>query len=402
MAVDEIRENSMKAQMLKSSGAKLAAVGILCAASLLFSGCFYVPMTPGGGPARATIAVPLPPNVMSIALIVGGPGMDTITNQYPAGTTSATLTVPSGLARTFTLLENTPSVTLIGETTVDLAPGETKNIALTPTAGASQIIAPDNYKSRLTQISDMSGTGWTTLSITGAYDVDFDDQGRIYVSTGGSIVQYGDITGYNPVTIASGTGTYRPLALDRARGLLYYTGTDGAGAPTLFRKQVTPTLGTVEDSIPLTSVIASPAVAGIAVDSDGFLYLANYPPAIVLKIDLSTFTSPGVVKSYSGGMLSSPRDVLINGSYVYVSDYVGKQVVRLTKDLQWVDSISGQGSDSFLGPQQFVAILNKPITVIDEPGSGSGDRLVSFNDMTGAGWQTYSGPPTDPFMFFNC
>jgi hypothetical protein len=57
-----------------------------------------------------------------------------------------------------------------------------------------------------------------------------------------------------------------------------------------------------------------------------------------------------------------------------------------------------------------VAILNKPITVIDEAaGSGPGrDRIVSFNDMTGAGWTAYGStatvgagpPPAGQFTFY--
>ena len=79
---------------------------------------------------------------------------------YPVGTTSVTLTVPSGVARTFTLLANTPSVTLKRNVTVDLAPDETKEIGLTPTLSDTQIIVPDYHTNRLVQISDMHGAGW--------------------------------------------------------------------------------------------------------------------------------------------------------------------------------------------------------------------------------------------------
>ena len=60
-------------------------------------------------------------------------------------------------------------------------------------------------------------------------------------------------------------------------------------------------------------------------------------------------------------------------------------------------------SQKFLGPERFVAILNKPITVIDEDSSVGGDKLVSFNDMSGAGWKTYgsAGIGQDQFNFFN-
>gem|GEM_PF-5659116 len=50
-----------------------------------------------------------------------------------------------------------------------------------------------------------------------------------------------------------------------------------------------------------------------------------------------------------------------------------------------------------------MAVLNNPITVIDEtPYTNQGNRLVSFNDMTGAGWMTYEPQinGVDQFVFF--
>jgi hypothetical protein len=49
-----------------------------------------------------------------------------------------------------------------------------------------------------------------------------------------------------------------------------------------------------------------------------------------------------------------------------------------------------------------VAILNKPITLIDEVQYNQGNRLVSLNDMTGAGWTIYEPTNTglDEFVFY--
>ena len=58
VAVEGIREKSMRAHTSKASSAKLAAVVMLGAASLLFTGCFYVPGVSGGGSARAGIGLP--------------------------------------------------------------------------------------------------------------------------------------------------------------------------------------------------------------------------------------------------------------------------------------------------------------------------------------------------------
>jgi hypothetical protein len=179
---------------------------------------------------------------------------------------------------------------------------------------------------------------------------------------------------------------------------------------------MTPTLG-AQETVQLNTIPVPPegtvsiySITGIAVDSDGFVYVANssssYPASTILKINPNPVSSPTLVAS-SSFVFSNPWDVLVNGDYIYVSDPAAStpQIVRLSKNLDSAVSFSGPASDSFLGPERFVAILNKPITVIDEPTSSGTNRLVSFDDMTGAGWTTYgtlSGSGTGQFMFFNC
>ncbi len=89
---------------------------------------------------------------------------------------------------------------------------------------------------------------------------------------------------------------------------------------------------------------------------------------------------------------TDPWDVMVKDNYVYVSDLGAKTIVRLTTNLQPVDSFPGPTSDRFVGPKRFLAILNKPITVIDDSGSST-RRIVSFNDMAGGGWTTYGSYP---------
>ena len=150
------------------------------------------------------------------------------------------------------------------------------------------------------------------------------------------------------------------------------------------------------------------SVEGIAVDSDGFVYIANtsgsIPPSTILKIDPNPATSPSIVTTYSdSATLVFPYDILVKGDYIYVSDPAAPKIVRLDKNLQFVDSFSGPASDPFLGPERFVAILNKPITVVDQNTTHTKARLVSFDDMSGAGWTTYGSYGTGPgqFEFYN-
>ncbi len=71
---------------------------------------------------------------------------------------------PAGPARTFTLLLNSPSATLEGVATVDLQAGQSTTVNVTPTLGATQIVIPDETNDQIVQISDMTGTGLTTIN----------------------------------------------------------------------------------------------------------------------------------------------------------------------------------------------------------------------------------------------
>ena len=119
-----------------------------------------------------------------------------------------------------------------------------------------------------------------------------------------------------------------------------------------------------------------------------------------MKIDVTDPKSPVEVARYKGS-LSIPWDVMVNGDFVYVSDKGALKILRLDRNLSLVDSFGGPQSDPFVGPEQFVAVLNKPITLIDE--NSSTDRLVTFNDMTGAGWTEYgsTGSGVGFFQFYS-
>jgi hypothetical protein len=406
MAIAGIREKNMKAHISMRSAVKLAAAVALGGAILALASCFYMPGI-SSGKARAGIVLPryLIANPVSLALIVGGPGMEPMFSSYTTIPSSISIEVPAGLARTFTVLLSGLSATLQGVATVDLQPGETKDITVNPTVAGTQIVVPDYLNNQLVQIADMTGTGWTVASVTSPYDVDFDDQGRIYVacpnSAGApSIFRLNDITDTSPVALTGvSSTTIQSIAMDRPRGLLYYT--DGY---TLWRMQVTPTLGTEETvdlgmiSLGVESSVYMYDVTGIDVDSDGFLYIANTssstPGSTILKINPNPASSPTLVTT-SSFAFNGPWDVMVKGDYVYVSDPNNTtntgQVVRLSKNLDSAVSFSGPASDPFLGPKRFVATLNAPITLIDESYSNGTDRLVSFKDITGAGWATPYG-----------
>jgi hypothetical protein len=429
----------MKQNALAAHAVKLAGFALLGAAALAVIGCFYMPGLAGqGGTARASIGLSraLPANLTgTFTLIVGGPGMSTITEQYqPGTTTSGPLSIPSGVSRTFTLIANTPSVTLIGQQTVDLAPGETKDVTLTPVAAGSQIIVPDYWNQRIAQVSDMTGTGWKTLAYSdfdplGAgggqlwpWAVDIDSQGRIYVAnntvSGGSILgglfRFDDIDHPTSVATVDTSSAFTVLAVDRMRGIVYY-GDGGA----LYAKDVN-NIGAGPTTVDLSDISAIPSppnlnlsgMVAMAADEQGILYLA-YPnsdfPGAIIKFDPNAPKGSGVLANSANSKYgfslgaSQASGIVVNGSYVYVSDSLGKKVIRFDRNLQFIDTFPGPANDQFNGPETFVATLNRKITVVDENGPGSvGDRLASFDDMTGANWTTFGtgGSGTNQFLFY--
>ena len=417
---------SMKTHTLKISSAKLAAAAILGAAILLFMGCYYVPGL-SGSKARAGLVLPrsLVANPISLALIVGGPGMEPIFASYTTIPPSISIEVPSGLARTFTVLLNGPSATLQGVATVDLQPGETEDITVSPTVAGTQIVVPDFQNARIVQISDMTGAAWIQKhagdfsaagdAILAPYAVDFDNQGRIYVANNcfstnalGGIFRFDDINHTSSFEVVDSTNlTITMLAVDRAHGLVYY----GNGSSTIYVKDVgNIAAGPTPIDLSLDLIIAP--IKSMAVDDQGILYIAV--PTVdfagyVVKYDPSAppgsraiARSTNSTYAFSINPPSTPWGVMVKGSYVYVCDSGAGKIVRFDKNLQFVDSFPGPSTDLFYGPEAFVATLNRKITVIDEK-SGWNDRLASFDDMTGAGWTTFgfNGNGINTFDFYS-
>jgi len=397
---------------------------------LVLAGCYYTPSAANGS-ARASLmlAKQLPANVASIVLVVSGPGLKTVAKEVAVGTDSVTLEVPAGVARTFTLLANTPSVTLKGEATVDLLPGQTKEIVLFPLAFDSQIIVPDPANNqRLVQIADMQGTGWiekyaSDLGISYFYpwDVDFDGEGRIYIANNanwswddGGVFRLDDISDTTPDWLVgpglAGVNPIYAIAVDRENGYLYYI----TGQTQLYRKSLsTPPGDDVE--IAIGGLVEIVYVKGIAVDSEGYVYLVSdssgSPANTVLKINPDPPTGPTILASYSTNLLD-PWDVVVKSPYVYISNRNGEsgyKVMQFDQNLQFIRGFGPQDDLSppaqagyFYVPERFVAILSKRLILVDENNSGY-NRLVSFNNLEGAGWVTYgtTGAGVGQFNFYD-
>ncbi len=110
------------------------ALALLGAAALAFTGCYYMPDA-SGDKAHAGLALnkSIAPNTTSIALVVEGPGMQTITAEIPMGQSDVSNDVPTGLARKFTLIDE----------------------------GGTGVL------DRFVSFDNMSGDGWTTFGNNG-------------------------------------------------------------------------------------------------------------------------------------------------------------------------------------------------------------------------------------------
>ena len=349
--------------MKASRALKLSFAAAAAAAVLGFvTGCYYMPGSPAGNSKVALSVKGIPPNWVSTALVVTAPGMATISTTASPSAGSITVSVPAGPARTFTLLLNSPSATLQGVATVDLQPGETTQISVTPTLSATQIVIPDLYlNSRVVQISDISGTGWTTItgsSLSSAinptgtsltpYAIDFDSLGRIYIAsqTTLGLFRIDDIFHASSATAVPVDTTLgiTSAAVDRMNGLVYY----GTGSTTINQKSVN---SLTSNAVPfvLTAENANIfASAGLAGDDQGILYLAvdsllTYTWAII-KYNPALPAGSRVLAT-STYAFSSPWGVMAKGPYIYVSDSGAGKIVRLDKNLQFVDSFSGPPGD---------------------------------------------------------
>lgn len=397
---------------------KATLFGFLITATVVLAGCFFTPWG-SRGTSSASISVsmkqPAAP-LTSIALIVSGPDMSTIAKSVDPQASELTLEVPAGSARTFTILINTFSVTFKGQTTVDLKPGEETVVDITPTLEATQIIIPDSYNYRVVQISDMEGAGWTEVDYSQLglgmtnyfdfypYDIDFDKEGRIYIANSAEgVIRLDDINDTSAEWIIySGTGLYlvKTIAIDRAQDLLYFS----TGGYILYRADLNAApLPISPTSFDLSQEgIGFPTATGIAVDEQGYLYIADRSNYQIIKYDSQATEGSRVVTIYNTnlGYSLDGMDVVAKDGFVYLASYDSPTYViqQLDQNLNFIHGFGSvkdppQQTGEFWSPYRFVAILNKKLYVLDDGTDpityNPVSRVVSFGNASGEGWETY-------------
>ena len=352
----------------------------------------------------------LPAYITSVEFTVTGPGMEPLSASYDSLPDSINLAIPPGEDRYFELLVYvdgllglTPAISFKGSATVDLTPGDVV-VELTMRLDSTKLVVPDFQNNRIIQFDDISGAG--ELSLVGndawgigwaanfyPYDVDFDDQGGIYIANNfastdfGRVIRVDNILGTNHRLFNDkGTGIVA-LTVDRNNDYLYYSsGTE------LWRVNLD---GTGEVLLDITGITS---IMGMSVDEEGILYIADDTALAADFIRRYDPVEESVKDTYSTGDLAQPWDTLVKGDYVYVANRDGAdnwKIIRLNKDLTaplgyGLDAGAADlGPDYFYGPRRFVAVLNGEITIIDDREmTALLDKLVSIVDITGANWTT--------------
>ncbi|MCX7038278.1 MAG: hypothetical protein NT005_03985 [Spirochaetes bacterium] len=151
-------------------------------------------------------------------------------------------------------------------------------------------------------------------------------------------------------------------------------------------------------------------VAGIAVDPDGKLYLADASSPQVIQYDPNQAEGSRVLDSYAMPDSVIPWDVIFRDGYVYASLYDRPGIARIDPSTGVVSAFGAAPADydlpvqaEFYGPRRFASFAGSSIVVTDETISpGEYDRIVSFADMSGANWQSFgaSGSLSGEFFLF--
>lgn len=197
--------------------------------------------------------------------------------------------------------------------------------------------------SKVDVTNSSDGTG-TVLGFV--YDVALDRSGNLYIAQdlGGirRLSPGGDLT-----TVASRSAISRPgsLAVDDAGNIYVVDG--NVPAPPPFRIPISPRVSKVDSAGVVTTLVDAPGTAsgnaarltgphGIAVDSQGNLYISDTVSHVVHKVTPSGATSivvgtenvEGFVPGSLPGVLDAPRGVAVHASDLYIGMGTAIAVVR--------------------------------------------------------------------------
>ena len=285
----------------------------------------------------------------------------------------------------------------------DLVEGEDTELAFTMGPKDTKIVVPDFQAGRLVQIDDMGGAyQLSSAFIPGPEDIAIDNQGRLWIAnsdTADAMELLRIDTIFDNTTdgwwgTSSQNGVVS-IAFDALNSYLYYVNSPNS----LGRLNIGPTtVGSPELFDPVPAEGDGIVNSAIEVDHEGNVYymVLSSPPAIY-KYNTDNDT---LIATYSDSDFGfGPFDILIKNNHVYVlsgNGADGKVVVKLTKELDFIDSFGRIGVNNtpgvFVGPRRFLATTKKGFYVTDD--TPTINRIVKFDDVNSSGWETYE-PQSD-------
>ncbi len=380
----------------------------------------------GGGPSsRAFSDAPFDdlPVFSSVTVTVSGSGMPTASQTVPGNAGSVTIQVPAGPARKVEVYAvadwastpQTPQPTLAkaygGTVVVDVAGGQKVPVSMNMDVVETKILLPDSYYSI-----------WSTAdSITSAPDsldwtywggfFQFDRYGRLIT------LDYQDgLVLYNSPFDAQYLGATFPVA-----PFVYDPVEDG-----LYIADSGSSLTFVDSSFTTSSLDLDQAfetVDAIAVDDDGFIYLAGYDRVVKFRVDhdLSTATQVRSATYESLGLgywttyldqdlqpvpyfqILNVQDMIVKDGRLFIAVagqdngyYHGKIVevhrtdLTQVRDIGWSPTSPTSPATQFYGPTRFLALAPRKLILSDEgyiDGPGNVNRVIAVDIID---W-TFSG-----------
>jgi len=407
---------------MKYSKFLLATAVILIIASLY--GCsLTTTSTKMVTPEIRAIGLPNLSVVDSVTLKVSGPDMEPVEVSYQVVPSVINLTIPEGNDRAFELIVGlSPAFTALPTTTYTsfkgTATADINNngavVTLNMGIGSTKIIVPDpewnpgaSPMPRILQFDDIDDTSSETLDLISLnlqfvanslptlgtfnpYDIDFDNQGRIYIanndpSTSSGIIRIDNILGTNPFFIATNYDTHG-ISIDRDNKIIYY-----------FE-------GSSIESCDLDGNFLEVIYAGESPESftfnDGFLYITE--TGDIIKHNISTGENINITIP----QLINPKDILVKGNKLYIANMEGAdgyQILELsTSDLSFIAGYGNYVGDinssdltkgNFYSPHHFAAQLNDELIILDDYNDPSWgglnfDKIIQMDNIQGDNWKT--------------
>jgi hypothetical protein len=285
------------------STARIAFTALTIATIVVLGGCMDASLSQSGN-APASISIQDAPSTLGdIDLTISGPGMSDINESISRDTDAVVIEVPVGPDREFDatgFLNGDITAFYQGLSRVGVGASGVQ-VGL-PMALRSRIVIPDSGVGVISQIESLS-TGDSTAVFDSFFssprDVDFDQSGRMYIA-GSDITRSDGISGANQITLAGlSDGGFRSVAIDRPRDLLYASSDASVTKANLDGSDELFPFVTRDDLITPTS-LSYFNIQGIAVDDDGYLYVAQAPGVSKVHPDtgavMAEFLIPGHIE----------------------------------------------------------------------------------------------------------